>query len=109
MTQNNDAKISALLKNMWERHLPTVRERLDILEHAASAAASGKLTETLRREALEIAHKLSGSLGMFGYHHGTEIAREIEQILNAPTADFASRLMLLTTELRRTLLDRSLR
>ncbi len=85
MKKDEEAKIEILLATLWERNLPTLRERLDILDRAAAAAASGHLTEASRAEALGIAHKLSGSLGMFGYHRGTEIARQIEAIL-APLA-----------------------
>lgn len=35
----------------------------------------------MRRGAMDTAHKLAGSLGMFGYPRGTELAREIEQML----------------------------
>jgi HPt (histidine-containing phosphotransfer) domain-containing protein len=106
MTPEEEAKIGGLLKSLWERNLPLLHERLDILDRAASEAASGMITESLRAEALEIAHKLSGSLGMFGYHHGTEIARQIEQILKTPTPDPSSGLTSLTTELRQTLLGK---
>lgn len=107
MTQDDKTKISNLLKSLWERNLSVLHARLDILDQAASAAASGRLTESVRAEALEIAHKFSGSLGMFGHHQATEIVRQIEQILDAPTPELSSRLIPLTTELRQTLLGES--
>ncbi|WP_348269184.1 Hpt domain-containing protein [Edaphobacter paludis] len=106
MTPEEEAKIDVLLRSMWERHLPTLYERLDLLDRAASEAASGTMSETLRAQAFEVAHKLSGSLGMFGYHHGTEIARQMEQILKTLTSDSHSDLTSLTTELRQTLLGK---
>jgi HPt (histidine-containing phosphotransfer) domain-containing protein len=106
MTPEEEAKIGALLTSLWERNLPTLHERLELLDHAASEAASGMMSETLQAQALEVAHKLSGSLGMFGYQHGTEIARQIEQILKTPTPDASSGLTSLTTELRQTLLGK---
>jgi HPt (histidine-containing phosphotransfer) domain-containing protein len=102
----NETKISALLTSLWERNLPTLCERLDILDRAASEAAAGKLTEASRAEAYDIAHKLSGSLGMFGHHHGTEIARQIEQILNTPTPATFAQLTTLTADLRQTLMGK---
>ena len=102
MTAKNEPKLDALLASVWERGLPLLRERLDILDRAARAASSGELTETLRMEAVEIAHKFSGSLGMFGHDRGTEIARKIEQILSAPPAA-SNRLGKLVCELRHTL------
>lgn len=102
MTANDEMKIDALLASLWERGLPLLRERLDILERAGRAASTGELNEALRVEAVGLAHKFSGTLGMFGYHRGTEIAREIEQLLAAPSAA-SERLSMLTTELRETL------
>lgn len=99
-----EGKISDLLTSLWERNLPLVRERLDVLDGAAAAAAAGNLDEALRAKACEIAHKLSGSLGMFGHHHGTEIARQMEQILDGSASIGSKKLTALTVELRRTLL-----
>jgi HPt (histidine-containing phosphotransfer) domain-containing protein len=104
MTPEDEAKIGVLLKSLWERNLPLLHERLGILDRAASKAALGNLSEALQVEAREVSHKLSGSLGMFGYPHGTEIARQIEQILTTPTVDASSDLTSLTTQLRQTLL-----
>jgi len=70
-----------LLASLWERSLPVLRERCALLERAAAAAQAGILTPELRAEATAIAHKLSGSLGMFGYPEGTDLARRIEEHL----------------------------
>jgi HPt (histidine-containing phosphotransfer) domain-containing protein len=95
------ANIDALLATIWERNLPTLYERLDKLDRIAEEAASGKLTEMKCEEAFNIAHKLAGTLGMFGYHQGTEIARQIEQILDSPTPETSARLTTLITDLRK--------
>ncbi|MGF7180135.1 Hpt domain-containing protein [Tunturiibacter psychrotolerans] len=93
-------QIDNVLATLWKKNLPTLRERLDLLDHTASLAASGALPEEPRLEAYSIAHKLTGSLGMFGYHQGTDIARKIEQILKAPTPTQLTTLTALTKELR---------
>jgi HPt (histidine-containing phosphotransfer) domain-containing protein len=98
-----ETKVDALLATLWERSLPTLRERLDVLDRAAAAAASGHLTEALRTKARSIAHKLSGSLGMFGHPRGTEIARQMEAILSDSAPDTLTSLTVLVTELRDTL------
>jgi HPt (histidine-containing phosphotransfer) domain-containing protein len=103
MNKTDSAKIDALLAKLWSTNLPTLRERLDLLDRTAATAASGSLDETARTEALNIAHKLAGSLGMFGYQEGTEIARQIEQLLKAPTPAELTRLSTLTNHLRDTL------
>lgn len=100
-----ETKIDALLTTLWDRNLPLLRERLDTLDRAAAAVASGgHLPETLRSDALGVAHKLSGSLGMFGRHRGTEIAREMEAILRDMAPTDLSRLAALAADLRSTLL-----
>jgi HPt (histidine-containing phosphotransfer) domain-containing protein len=98
-----DAEIDNLLAELWQKNLPTLRERLDLLDRTASVAASGKLAETSRTEALSIAHKLSGSLGMFGYQQGTQIAASIERILKSPTPETLSTLRPLAADLRKSL------
>jgi HPt (histidine-containing phosphotransfer) domain-containing protein len=103
MTSKDASTINALLTSLWERGLPQLRERLEILDRAAMAAASENLTEALRTEALEIAHKLAGSLGMFGYAEGTEIARQLEQLLNHSTTANSSPLAELVAKLHQTL------
>ena len=92
-----------LLARLWERSLPVVRERLDVLDTAAAAAGSNALTEALRAHAIAEAHKLAGSLGMFGYSAGTELARAIEALLETETAPPADRISTLATNLRASL------
>ena len=70
-----------LLASVWERNLPLLRNRFAQLSAAAQQAEAGLLTPVARKEAAETAHKLAGSLGMFGYGRGTEISRELEQLL----------------------------
>lgn len=68
-----------LLAGLWEKNLPVLRERLALLEAAVHAAQAGTLTPEQGHEAASTAHKLAGSLGMFGYPKGTELARVLEQ------------------------------
>jgi HPt (histidine-containing phosphotransfer) domain-containing protein len=74
-----------LLASLWERNLPVLRERLAQLERTTLAAKAGTLTTQLRTEAADTAHKLAGSLGMFGYPEGTEFARRLELHLEEQT------------------------
>jgi HPt (histidine-containing phosphotransfer) domain-containing protein len=70
-----------LIAALWERSLPLITERLSVLDHASDAAIHDSLSPKLRYSASDTAHKLAGSLGMFGYPRGTEIARELELLL----------------------------
>ena len=98
-----DEKIDNVLAELWKKNLPTVRERLNLLDNFGAAAASGKIDEPSRLEALSIAHKLAGSLGMYGYQQGTEIASKMEHILKSPTPETLATLRSLAVELRKSL------
>jgi HPt (histidine-containing phosphotransfer) domain-containing protein len=98
-----DAKIDNVLAQLWQKNLPTIRERLDLLDKFGAAAASGKLNEPTRIEALNIAHKLAGSLGMYGYQQGTEVASKMEHILKSPTPETLATLRALAIDLRKSL------
>jgi HPt (histidine-containing phosphotransfer) domain-containing protein len=82
MTKPIDAEmaqeIARLIASLWERNRGQVEERLSLLESAAAANRQGDMGEELRNTAREIAHKLAGSLGMFGFPLGSEFARQLE-------------------------------
>jgi HPt (histidine-containing phosphotransfer) domain-containing protein len=84
-TSQPDSELHSLLQDLWRRHLPATRERLDQLEKAIRIAAAGDLAENQRAEAQATAHKLSGNLGMFGYTEAGEAASEIEHLFKGPT------------------------
>ncbi len=94
-----DEKTKALLASLWERNKPILLERLAVLDQAA---ASDPLPPELKAEAASVAHKLAGTLGMFGHMEATRLAQELEAALEAETLDHA-RLRELTTELRQNL------
>ena len=96
-------EIRSLLADLWQRHLPALRERLDLLDRTAKEAASGPLPESTREEAQSIAHKLAGNLGMFGHNQAGDIASQIEQILKAPTPQTLPELSPLAQSLRQQL------
>jgi HPt (histidine-containing phosphotransfer) domain-containing protein len=91
-----------LIAALWQRNQPQILERLAILDRAAAEAAAARLSPILREQAAEVAHKLAGSLGMFGFEQGTRFARELEQHLESPEPD-ALILATLTVELRKIL------
>lgn len=104
MTQDSAAaKTSTLLQALWQRNLPILRSRLALLESAADSAVAGSLGDELRSEAGATAHKLAGSLGMFGYTEGTELARSIEHLLEGSGPVAAEALSDLTVRLRSSL------
>ncbi|MGI0487334.1 response regulator [Pantanalinema rosaneae CENA516] len=62
----------------WEQFKPSMLERLAILNQALVALQQGQLTDELRQMAEGVAHKLAGSLGMFGFPTGSELGRQVE-------------------------------
>jgi HPt (histidine-containing phosphotransfer) domain-containing protein len=96
-------QIDDILLHLWQKNLPTVRERLDLLDQFGLAASTGTLPETARVEALNIAHKMAGSLGMYGYQQATELASKMERILKSPTPETLVTLRGLAADLRESL------
>lgn len=103
VSEDPGKEIDALLADLWQRHLPTLRERLDLLTCIATEAATGTLDESARAEGQSIAHKLSGNLGMFGHNKAGELASQVEQIFKTPTPETLARLTVLVGELRQNL------
>jgi len=101
--EQTNRQIDDILIQLWQKNLPTIRERLDLMDRYGLAASAGTLTETTRIEALNIAHKLAGSLGMYGYQQGTEVASKMERILKSPTPETLATLRTLATDLRESL------
>lgn len=87
------------LKELWERRLPMMKARLELLDEAANTAP---LPEELRINSRDVAHKLAGALGMFGFAEGTRISRQLEVALDVPAPD-AAQVALLAQQLRDTL------
>jgi HPt (histidine-containing phosphotransfer) domain-containing protein len=83
MTPEAAAETAALIAELWQRHLPALQERLDTLDRIAASSAEGTMSDQQREEGIMISHKLAGSLGMYGYKHGTEIASQLEQLLRS--------------------------
>jgi len=91
---------------VWAQFRDLIFERLSAVETAANALRRATLTPEIRQKAVLEAHRLAGSLGMFGLEEGTRVAREIEHLLseNAVLAPEAPhRLVELSAALRREL------
>ena len=70
------------MSGLWSQYQGLMIQRMEVLQQAAAALANETLTMELRQSAEREAHKLAGVLGMFEQETGTQIAREIEQILD---------------------------
>ena len=70
------------LNDVWQEVLPLMLTRLEAIERAQRELQAGKLTDDLRLDAAQQAHKLAGSLGVFGMQEASELAAKIEQLLS---------------------------
>jgi diguanylate cyclase (GGDEF)-like protein len=66
---------------IWERAKASLDQRVSVIEQATTLLQQGKLSQVLRSEAEREAHRLIGSLGMFGSDEGSQIAQAIESLL----------------------------
>ncbi len=67
----------------WERHKDVHFERLALIEAAVRALGDGRLDEQLKQTAESEAHKMAGSVGLFGFAHGAALARQIYELLGS--------------------------
>ena len=71
------------LNDVWQKVLPLMLTRLEAIQRAQRELQAGKLTDDLRLDAAQQAHKLAGSLGVFGMQEASELAAKIEQLLSS--------------------------
>jgi DNA-binding response OmpR family regulator len=74
-------KVKASTYKIWEKFQSKFVEQFAVLEQVAVALTAGKLTSELQQQAKQEAHKLAGSLGIFGLMKGSQLARELEELL----------------------------
>lgn len=74
---------SAVAK-IWERAKSKILQRIQVLEQASDALLTHSFEQECWQQSHQEAHKLAGALGTFGIHAGTEIARQIESLLEQP-------------------------
>lgn len=95
----------AVVAKIWERAKGKILQRIQLLEQVSEALSMGFLSPEKQEEAQQEAHKLAGALGTFGIHRGTEIARQIEGLLEQSlplNAQELHRLQSLVTALKQT-------
>jgi HPt (histidine-containing phosphotransfer) domain-containing protein len=92
--------LTAAIDLLWVRFLPEIRQRVGLLEAAATACAANQLSAAQRQAANAAAHKLAGTLGTFNLARGTVLAREFELLTTNEDAASAQRLASIAGELR---------
>jgi DNA-binding response OmpR family regulator len=74
-------KVKSSTYKIWEKFKSQFAEQFAVLEQVVKVLAIGKLTPELKQQAQQQAHKLAGSLGIFGFMSGSQIAKELEDLL----------------------------
>lgn len=69
-----------ITNNIWERSQEKLSNRVAVLERATTTILQNTPDSELLARAYQDAHKLAGSLGMFGFDFGSHLASEIEQL-----------------------------
>lgn len=102
------SQVEPAVQAIFERTRDELGRRVKTVEEAVAAMLAGGLDEDLRARAERDAHKLAGSLGMFGVPRGSQLARDLEQalgVLDGPAPSEAPRLAELVLALRSELDD----
>ena len=79
------------LAAVWQKFKRMHSERITILEQANCAWQKHALSGELLQQAQRAAHKLAGSLGIFGFPEGSRIALEMEELLKIQSEENRAR------------------
>jgi diguanylate cyclase (GGDEF)-like protein len=79
--QATDDNFEAEVAEVWAKVQSQLGDRVSVIETAIAELSLGQFTPELQQHAQHEAHKLAGSLGMFGSDHGSRLAKTIEPLL----------------------------
>ena len=92
------------LAAVWQKFEGMHNERIAILEQANQVWQTHALSGQLLKQAQRAAHKLAGSLGLFGFPEGSRLALKMEELLEIQSEkDLASQFSQLLTALKESL------
>lgn len=98
-----DIRVKEIMALVTKNLQASLVDIIDRLQQLAIALQEGRLDPDLRQEGFMEAHRLIGSLGCLGFSAGSEIARQIEQMLTVEfplVATDSGKLMRLICELQ---------
>lgn len=98
-------EVNAVTAQVWQRAYTKSLDKITELEQAISLLKSGKLEESTRQQAVFTAHKLAGSLHIFGFEAAGQLLQRIEEVFRQAIVppDSASQLWQWTQEVRQEL------
>jgi DNA-binding response OmpR family regulator/HPt (histidine-containing phosphotransfer) domain-containing protein len=80
-----EAKIMAVVAKMREEFGKSFSQKFELLQQAIAQLSCKIPDKRILKQAQAEAHRLAGSLGCYGYLDGSNVAREIEQLLEKNT------------------------
>ncbi len=80
-TRLPEEQVQASLMKLWQKYEGTFMAQVEVIKLANTALIEQRLTQELQQKAKQEAHRLAGSLGIFGFAEGSKLARLIEQLL----------------------------
>jgi diguanylate cyclase (GGDEF)-like protein len=86
ITSSVEQQYNQAVEQLWKQHEDLMLQRVELLRQAKHAIETQTLSVEIRRAAEQAAHKLAGVLGMFDRQEGTQIARQIEHLLEGETS-----------------------
>lgn len=76
-------RIKARNAKLWEKFKDRFLAQCAMLQQASEALTAGNLASDLQQQAHQSAHKLAGSLGIFGFMSGSRLAKELEELFQS--------------------------
>lgn len=100
-----ESQTIAGISAIWQQVETAIQQRVAVIEQALTLLLQNQLDEPWRQRAEQEAHKLAGSLGMFGLAEGSRLAQAIEPLFTSLplNPNQTQRLSQLVAELRQEL------
>jgi DNA-binding response OmpR family regulator/HPt (histidine-containing phosphotransfer) domain-containing protein len=90
-------KVAVKIVQMWEKFKDNFGGQVIVLKEANKLLVEDQLTIEQRDQARHAAHSLAGSLGIFGFMAGSQLAKKIERLWQSTTAISMAEAQLLDT------------
>ncbi|NES06936.1 MAG: response regulator [Okeania sp. SIO2F4] len=90
---DKQARHLAALSAAWNKYRNKCHQQLTTLEEALEGLKIGYLSPNKREEARLSAHNLAGTLGIFGFDECSQLARELEQLLEKTVREKKGKLL----------------
>ncbi len=97
---NHRSQHLTALTSIWSKYQSKREQQLATLGAAIDSLRVGNLDVGDRLSAIVVAHSLAGNLGQFGLDRASELAQEIEQLLQKNVSHTSAELLLLSDKLK---------